>query len=1123
MKKIWVPFLILLLLPASYSVQRPAERLENAHPPHEDSIRSQTEEPGETILYFPDYVDGGGWSVQLALSNVDADTSAEAVVEVYDQDGGTILDLLDSGFRFEIPPLGSRVLKSSGTGEIRRGWIQVRTGTAPVSGLLTYKQGTTGIEVSVEPAELGDRFALFVEESGDVGAGLAVFKPEAAPSIQLRVRDEEGSDPLEEAFGSRGNFHQLALTLPEWFDAEGIDRGFLSDFRGLLFLRSEDESRFAPLGLRFGKRNRSLSSVPAIGDPAQVPLVTTQYPLETALYFPDYVDGSGWSVQSALSNVDAETAAEVSVEVFDQGGQPIRDLFDFESAFEIPALGSRVLRSAGAGAIRRGWIKIESDPASVSGLLTYRQADTGVEVSVKPVELGSQFALFVEESSVVGAGVAIFKPDASPNLELRIRDEEGKDPLDGVFIPRRDFHQLALTLPEWLGVEGVDTGFLRDLRGLPFLRTEDDSRFAPLGLRFGKGSHSLSSVPAIRIMDGGGIDGGQAPAPTVTLSVTPSSIPWGESATLTWSSTNAESAEITPDVGAFPTSGSRKVSPRTTTTYRITVRGADGQTQTATATVRVVISEQAALRALYETTGGPDWTNRGNWRTGRPLGEWHGVGVDGQGRVTGLILTGNGRAGAFPPELGGLANLEVLWLQDNELTGAVPAEFGGLENLRSVVLARNGGMSGALPARLADLRRLEELLAADTSLCAPSDTGFRDWLSGVRKRRVVTCGADDPPAVALTQAVQSREFPVLLVAGEEALLRVFVTSGRESGADLPPVRATFYREGEKTQVVEIPGKPVPIPREIREVDPTGSANAQIPGRVAQPGLEMVIDVDPEGTLGPDPGVTKRIPESGRLGVEVRTMPVFDLTVIPLLWSRNPDSSIVEVAEGMAQDPGGHSMLKDTRALPPINEIEVKAHAPVLSSTNDAYALLAETELIHATEGASGYYVGMMAGEVAGGAAGLAKRPGPISFSSVRPSTLAHELGHNLNLYHAPCGNPSSLDPSFPGKDGSIGAWGYDFSEPGRLLPPVWPDLMSYCRSRPRWIGEYNFTTRAPLPLAHGRQRRGVFAGCRAGEEPPAVGRRRLRRDSVPGTGVRRGCSGGASAVHGGVRDHWAGC
>ena len=45
---------------------------------------------------------------------------------------------------------------------------------------------------------------------------------------------------------------------------------------------------------------------------------------------------------------------------------------------------------------------------------------------------------------MVGAGVAIFKPDSSPNIELRIRDEDGNDPLNGVFIPRGDFHCLSL-------------------------------------------------------------------------------------------------------------------------------------------------------------------------------------------------------------------------------------------------------------------------------------------------------------------------------------------------------------------------------------------------------------------------------------------------------------------------------------------------------------------------------------------------------------------------------------------------------------------------------------------------------------------------------------------------------
>ena len=183
--------------PPRNSAQRLAGRLEDARPPHDDSIQNQTREPVETSLYFPDYVDGGGWSVQLALGNIDAETAAEVVVEVYDQNGGPILDLFDSGSSFEIPPLGTRVSRSAGTGAIWRGWIQVRTRAAPVSGRLMYKQGTTGIEVSVEPVELGDRFALFVEESGDIGAGVAIF-------MKRGTRLSPPSPPVGDGVGGLG-------------------------------------------------------------------------------------------------------------------------------------------------------------------------------------------------------------------------------------------------------------------------------------------------------------------------------------------------------------------------------------------------------------------------------------------------------------------------------------------------------------------------------------------------------------------------------------------------------------------------------------------------------------------------------------------------------------------------------------------------------------------------------------------------------------------------------------------------------------------------------------------------------------------------------------------------------
>jgi peptidoglycan-associated lipoprotein len=78
-----------------------------------------------------------------------------------------------------------------------------------------------------------------------------------------------------------------------------------------------------------------------------------------------------------------------------------------------------------------------------------------------------------------------------------------------------------------------------------------------------------------------------APArPTVTLQASPTSINKGESATLSWNSTDATSLSIAPDVGAVTAQGSTKVSPSDSTTYTITATGPGGSAS-ATASVTV--------------------------------------------------------------------------------------------------------------------------------------------------------------------------------------------------------------------------------------------------------------------------------------------------------------------------------------------------------------------------------------------------------------------------------------------------------------------------------------------------------------------------------------------------------
>ena len=512
-------------------------------------------------------------------------------------------------------------------------------------------------------------------------------------------------------------------------------------------------------------------------------------------------------------------------------------------------------------------------------------------------------------------------------------------------------------------------------------------------------------------------------------------------------------------------------------------------------------TDREILEMLHDATGGRDWIDARNWLTDAPLGAWRGVEVDDQGRVVELRLWDNELAGRLPPELGDLAHLEYLRLSYNGLTGAIPPEFGGLSSLahlaldgnalsgplppelgglpvleelrvenndlsgplpaelgslaslRGLGLTGNPRMSGPLPAELTSLSRLERLLTGGTGLCAPADPAFAAWLDGVHTRRVVPCAEREAPAAYLVQAVQSRAFPVPLVAGARALLRVFPTAARAAGVGVPAVRARFFLDGQETHAEYVPRGSGVIPTKVDEGSLATSVSAEIPGSVVRPGLEMVVEVDPDETLDPALGVARRIPANGRLAVDVRALPPLDVTVVPFLWAQAPDSSILDAVQGMAANPEAHLLLADVRALLPVGALDVTAHDPVLSSSNDARRLLEETEAIRALEGGTGHYLGTMSGPVTG-PSGTAFLPGRAGFSIPQSGTIAHELGHNLGLRHAPCGGAGDPDPSFPHPDGSAGAWGYDFAR-GELVRPETPDVMSYC-GPPDGISDYHF-------------------------------------------------------------------
>ena len=132
------------------------------------------------------------------------------------------------------------------------------------------------------------------------------------------------------------------------------------------------------------------------------------------------------------------------------------------------------------------------------------------------------------------------------------------------------------------------------------------------------------------------------------------------------------------------------------------------RTYTATVTRAEAATDRAALVALYNATDGANWRNKGNWLSDAPMGEWHGVTTDSDGRVTHLDLSDNQLTGGIPAELGSLTNLTHLDLPYNQLTGGLPAELGSLSKLTRLGLPYNQ-LTGGIPAELGSLNSLEDL------------------------------------------------------------------------------------------------------------------------------------------------------------------------------------------------------------------------------------------------------------------------------------------------------------------------------------------------------------------------------------------------------------------------------
>ncbi|WP_428277985.1 hypothetical protein [Candidatus Palauibacter sp.] len=471
------------------------------------------------------------------------------------------------------------------------------------------------------------------------------------------------------------------------------------------------------------------------------------------------------------------------------------------------------------------------------------------------------------------------------------------------------------------------------------------------------------------------------------------------------------------------------------------------------------VVERMALAELFNTTGGETWGNARGWNTDADLESWYGVAVE-EGRVRSLLLADNGLRGSFPTAIVTLSELEQLDLSNNDLTGGLPVDVGYMSSLTTLLLTGNASLDGLLPGSMVRMTQLAVLQYGDTGLCIPPTRGFQTWVAGLDVLEGSFCTDAQRvtlefPMVYLVQAIQQPGRTVPLVANRGALLRVFLTAPALHGFTAPPVLVTFHREGEPVYQVRIEAPSPELPVHVDEADLYGSYNAVIPAEHIQPGLEFFVDADPDGSLLLADDAEDRYPADGSVQLAVVQVPAMELTVVPVLNAAEPDSSIFQSVTDLTKDSHVVSML---RWAFPFSAFEARARETYITSldlTTDAgqIGLLRELEAVRNSESGTGYWYGTALSKT-GLVRGVAMLAGPISMGKPLAGELAHEVGHSLNLQHTPCGGAGGVDPSFPYRDGGIGAYGYDFRE-GVVVTPDARDVMGYCQSY-AWLSDYHY-------------------------------------------------------------------
>ena len=198
------------------------------------------------------------------------------------------------------------------------------------------------------------------------------------------------------------------------------------------------------------------------------------------------------------------------------------------------------------------------------------------------------------------------------------------------------------------------------------------------------------------------------PTQTATPTATPTPVPTATpTQTATPTATPTPVPTATPTQTATPTATPTPV-PTATPTQTATPTATPTPVPTATPTPSgTPASDRAALIAFYNSMDGPNWNNKTNWLSDKPIGDWYGITTDNRGRVIKVTLHYIGLNGQIPLQFGELTALEILSLNGNDVDNPDLSALSNLPWLRFLSLYSSG------ISDLSDLSHLPRLARLD--------------------------------------------------------------------------------------------------------------------------------------------------------------------------------------------------------------------------------------------------------------------------------------------------------------------------------------------------------------------------------------------------------------------------